>query len=63
MGWKCHAFTGCMGRPATFKDFNKSYKRENFCNKLIIIIIIYTWLYTIKRLLNFVINVEKNKLN
>lgn len=27
MGWKCDAFTGCMGQPSTFKDFNKSYSR------------------------------------
>ena len=35
MGWNCHAFTGCMGQPSTFNDFNKSYsryKRENFCD-------------------------------
>ena len=41
IGWKCHAFIGCMGQPSTFNEFNKSeslqertfrFKRENFCD-------------------------------
>ena len=47
MGWKCHAFTGSMGQPSTFNDFNKSYsrcKREDFCDSSEII---FCDLYTI----------------
>ena len=24
MVWKCHAFTGCMGQPSTFNDFERT---------------------------------------
>ena len=37
----CHAFTGCVGQPSTFNNFNKScsrYKKECDSSKRIFVI-------------------------